>query len=130
VIIVVVCGIGLCWGWYRYLSSPVARGTAAYKRGQWSKALELAQEHLRAAKDDPEALRLLARASARLGSFPWVRSTYDLLGPRALQAEDSFLLGLGLSLSNDYREAQEFLKRAVDADPDHVEGLHLFAVIA
>jgi tetratricopeptide (TPR) repeat protein len=129
VIILGGCGIGLWWGWSHYVSSPVARGTAAYRRGQWSKALELAQERLRTAKDDPDALRLLARASARLGRFPQTRSIYEFLGTRTLEAEDNYLLGLGLSLSNDYREAEESLKRAVDADPDHVEALHLFAVI-
>jgi tetratricopeptide (TPR) repeat protein len=130
VVILATCAAGLWWNGSRLAPSSVSRGVAAYNRGDWNEAFRLAQHRLGTAKDDPTALRLLARASARLGRFPQARSMYDRLGAQDREAEDDFLLGLGLSLSNDYREAQRLLKRALDTDPDHAEALHLFAVVA
>ena len=64
-----VGGVVLWWNWYNLKPSAISRSIAAYKRGDWSEADRLAQEYLRIAKHHPEALRLLARSSTRLGRF-------------------------------------------------------------
>src|SRR3954467_3227937 len=54
------------WAWWsrgRLLPDDLARGRAAYDRGDWDLAAGLARERLKGARDDPEGLRLLARAS-------------------------------------------------------------------
>jgi tetratricopeptide (TPR) repeat protein len=118
------------WGWSRLAPSLTARGAAAYKRSDWREASRLAQERLKAAKDDPQALRLLARAEARLGNFQEARSLFARLDEPDMEAEDYCLLALGLTLSGDPIEAQTVLQQALSADPDHSESLHLLALVA
>ena len=123
-------GSGLWWGWSWLVPSPVARGVAAYDRGDWSEAARLAQERLALAQDDPRALRLLARSATRLGRFPVARSIYDRLGPRDLEAEDYCVLGLGWNVSGEPLEAEKALHAALQADPEHAESLHLLGLAA
>ena len=68
--------IGLWWSWDDLVSSAVIRGLAAYQRGDWREADRLAQEHLRIAKHDPEAMRLLAQGVDPIG--PLSQSSGDL----------------------------------------------------
>jgi tetratricopeptide (TPR) repeat protein len=128
--LVLVCAAGVAWGWRHWASRWVLRGVAAYQRRDWSEASRLAQERLATSQNDPRALRLLARSSARLGRFPEAQGLYSRLDDAELEAEDYFLLGLGLTLSNESIAAQQALQRALDADRNHDEALHLFAVIA
>ncbi|MHC5539130.1 hypothetical protein ACYOEI_13005, partial [Singulisphaera rosea] len=53
------------WMWRR--ADPVCRGRLAYHQGDWETTSNLARQRLKAAPDDREAIRLLARASARKG---------------------------------------------------------------
>ncbi len=64
-----------------------------------------AQERLDVVKNDPEALRLLARATARLGRPDVAQALYSGLDPGVLEAEDYFLLALGRSLFGQAVEA-------------------------
>ena len=45
----------------------IGEGRAAYDRGEWSRAADLARERLKSDAKDLAALRLLARSSIRLG---------------------------------------------------------------
>jgi tetratricopeptide (TPR) repeat protein len=130
VLAVVLAGAGLWWGRSWLAGGSVSRGVAAYKRGDWGAAYRLAEERLEAAKDDPSALRLLARASSRLGRFAESRSIYNRLGVHDLEAEDHCVLGLGWNLSGEPIEAQKALHQALSADPDHAESLYLLGLSA
>jgi tetratricopeptide (TPR) repeat protein len=125
-----LCVAGLCLIWSRWVPSSVAHGLVAYQRQQWSEAFRLASERLRAAPDDAKALRLQARASARLVRFAEAQALYSRLADSDLEAEDYFLLGLGLSFSGRVLLAQGALERALVADPNHDEALYLLAVVA
>ena len=110
---------GCCWpcSWVRRHSGAgrgglgpaarrcVARGRQAYDRGDWEEADRLARQRLKAAANDPEGLRLLARASIQLGRDDLAMSLYQRLGESAMQAEDRYLLGLVLSRSGKLRSA-------------------------
>ena len=73
--------------------SSCSRG--AYDEGQWADAADLARQTLAVRKDDPAALRLLARASVRLGRDDAALAIYQRrLDEKALEAEDHVLLGL------------------------------------
>jgi hypothetical protein len=58
---------GIVWAWPRPVTSTLAEGVAAYGRGEWAKAGELARRQLKAVPGDTESLRLLARSTARMG---------------------------------------------------------------
>jgi tetratricopeptide (TPR) repeat protein len=121
---------GLWWAWSWLAPGPVARGVAAYNRGDWKEASQLAQQRLAIAKDDRGALRLLARAEVRLGRIPRARSIYNRLDPPDLEAEDYCVLGLAWNVSGEPVEAQKVLAAALRADPDHAESLYLLALAA
>src|SRR5690242_18186333 len=86
-------GLGTAWTWWRRAGDLVARGTSAYAAGDWSRAADLARRRLKTAPEDIGALRLLARATARLGRDAPANALFARLGAPALQAEDLFLLG-------------------------------------
>ena len=130
---VLVLALGaLCswWIWNIVFPGPVARGRAAYGRGDWNTAARLAQERLRIAKDDDEALRLMARASARLGRFSEAGGIYARLRTRDLEAEDHYLLGLTLARAGQFDAAQKAWRSALSADPEHQETLLQMAQLA
>ena len=84
---------GLGWGWFRLKPSAVGEAVAAYGRGDWVAAAALAQKRLQNANDDPEALRILARALA-FEPLSHARAAYARLGAAHLEAEDHYLVGL------------------------------------
>jgi tetratricopeptide (TPR) repeat protein len=114
------------WAWWsraRLLPDGLARGRAAYERGDWEQAASLARERLRVAGDDPEGLRLLARASARLGRDDSAATLYQRLGESALQVEDMYLVGLALKRAGKRKSAMEIWEHARSLDPGHAEAL-------
>ncbi len=125
-----LAGAGLWWLWHWLVPGPVALGVAAYDQGRWREALAFAQQRLAAAKDDPRALRLLARATVRLGGLPQAQAIYDRLGPSDLEAEDYCVMGLASNLAGEPLAAREVLLRGLRLDPDHAESLHLLALAA
>ncbi|MGP0063927.1 MAG: tetratricopeptide repeat protein [Isosphaeraceae bacterium] len=129
--ILLVAGLGAAglwraWSWLD--PGPVALGVAAYDRGRWDEAAELAQRRLAVAKDDRGALRLLARASIRLGRIPVARSIYNRLDASDLDAEDYCVLGLARNVSGEPVEAQKVLGEALRVAPDHAESLYLLGM--
>jgi tetratricopeptide (TPR) repeat protein len=108
----------------RLAALSVERGTAAYERGEWDRAAALAGEGLGRAPRDRGALRLAARAAARLGRDAEARSLYDRLGgPSAMSAEDFYLLGTTYEGSAEHLKALECWQRGLGLDPGHPESL-------
>jgi hypothetical protein len=108
----------------------VNRGIAAYNRGDWPAAYRLAQKQLDDSKNDPIALRLLARATARVGAFSQARAIYGRLGPLRLEAEDHCLMGMIWMVEGQPVAAEEALHRALNADPRHTESLYQLGLAA
>lgn len=102
---------------------PLASGIEAYGRGDWKGAADAAHARLKGSPGDREALRLLARASARRGRDEATEAIYRRLGASALEPEDLFLLGRGLLRRGQTGPALAALGAARDADPDHAETL-------
>jgi tetratricopeptide (TPR) repeat protein len=127
----VVLGLGcLGWGWFRTRPSGPGDAAIAYGRGDWLAAATLAQERLQNAKDDPEALRILARASARSNRCPSAQAAYARLRADVLEAEDHYLQGLCSKSAGRFQAAVASWKKALAADPDHAETLNEMARIA
>ena len=114
---------GFGWSRYRLLTDPSRQGREAYSRGDWETALDLARVRLKAAGEDPEGLRLMARASIRLGRDSSAMAVYQRLGPPAMQAEDLYLLGLALTRTGKTKSARDVWESARSLDPGHAETL-------
>src|SRR5262249_42729226 len=98
-----------------------ARGAAAYAAGDFSRAAELARQRFKAAPGDVDALRLLARATARLGRDTSANALFARLGPSAMEAEDLYLLGLGLDHAGQRDAAGRVWERALGPRPAPAE---------
>jgi predicted CXXCH cytochrome family protein len=110
------CGIGLWTARWRTISDVDSRANRAYGGGQWTVAAELARQTLAVRKDDPAALRVLARASARLGRDDAARAIYQRrLDEKELEAEDHLLLGLMLQRQGRNDIAAREWKKVLDA---------------
>ena len=72
---------------------------------------------------DTEALRLLARSTARQGRDDSAEAIYRRLGTGPMEAEDFFLLGRGLLGRGQVGPGLAALGAARDAEPDHAETL-------
>ncbi len=105
-----------------WVPDPLMPGWRAYSEGDWEKALELARERLKVNGDDITALRLLARASIRLGRDSSAMAVYNKMGSGAMTAEDLCLLGIALNRSGNNR-ALEVWEQAFAAEPNHAETL-------
>jgi tetratricopeptide (TPR) repeat protein len=116
-----------CSVWWWWVWRSVSAGVAAYGRGEWAVASSLAERRLAVARDDRDALRLWARASARSGRHSQARAIYSRLDPKTLAAEDHYLLGMGWNRSGQYGNAMSAWRSALGADPDHVEALEAMA---
>ena len=71
----------------------------------------------------PMRLRLLARASVRLGRDDAARTFFHRLGPRAMLAEDLCLLGITLARIGDQPGALQVWEQARSLEPNHAETL-------
>jgi tetratricopeptide (TPR) repeat protein len=111
------------WSWGRLHADPLARGRAAYDRGDWAAAADLARERLKAASGDRDGLRLMARASARLGRDDFAAALFNQLPDSALRAEDLYLVGLTLQRAGKRSSAVEVWERARSLDATHAETL-------
>ena len=120
-IVVVAVGIGLVGTWARSRSDLLLRSTSAYKSGDWVRAADLARARLKIAPNDLEALRILARATARLGRDGPANALFARLGSAALEPEDLYLLGLGLNRSGEVDKAERVWQRAIAKDSEHAE---------
>ena len=129
VLVLAVAGLSLWLVWSRADPDPVTSGNSAYAKGDWSRAADLARTRLKATPGDLEAIRLLARATARLGRDSTANALFARLGSVALQSEDLFLLGLGLSRSRQAAEAERVWERALAMDAQHPETLEQLALL-
>jgi tetratricopeptide (TPR) repeat protein len=75
----------------------LARGRAAYERGDWAESDKAAREVLKTDPKNQGALQLLARSLARSGRDERAIEVYQRLGPSALESQDYLLLGDGFS---------------------------------
>jgi tetratricopeptide (TPR) repeat protein len=96
-------------------SSPdlLAQAQEAYARQDWARAADLSRARLKSSGDDRDALRVLARASIRLGRDSVGAAIYrDRLGNEAREDEDSFLLGMAALRQGDEIQALKLWSRA------------------
>ena len=88
-------GIGL-WSTRRHATTgDHSPATRAYREGKWALAADLARETLTVRREDRETLRLLARASARLGRDDAAMAIYQRwFNQSGLETEDLLLVGM------------------------------------
>ena len=126
-----ILAAGVGWGIAR--SRPrgdadlVRRSRAAYESKDWADAEALARRRLKADARDAESLRVLARATARQGRDAAANALFARLGADAMQAEDFYLLGVGLSHIGQRASAERMWEKALAQDPDHAEALDVLA---
>jgi len=115
--------IGGLWLRVQPSAEPVRRGLDAYTRGEWEAAAALARVRLKSAGDDVAALRLLARASVRLGRDSSAMSIYQRLGPQGMLADDLCLAGISLVRTGNMERGLQVWENALSIDPNHAETL-------
>jgi tetratricopeptide (TPR) repeat protein len=135
--IVAAFGVGwVTWGgpikrqlteWMKSDASRVADAAAAYEKRQWERAAELARPLLKDRADNPEALRIFARASARMEHDTTAVAIYaGRLGSSQLQSEDYLLLGLLNARAGRFVDALEVWDKATrqgDDDPELLDNV-------
>ena len=120
--------LGVAWSGWRRGTDPLTRGSAAYAEHDWSQAADLARRRLKAVPGDVEALRLLARATARLGRDAQANAMFARLGTDALQAEDLLLLAKGLDRAGQKEAAGRLWEKALRLEPDHAETIEQLVI--
>lgn len=109
-------------------NDPAAK---AYEAGDWSTAARLANERLRQEKNDIDALRLLARATARQGKDELATALYEnRVKIDGMEAEDHFLLGQMIARQGNAELAIGVWEKALATDPEHAEMLESFACLS
>ena len=111
------------WRWVPLGKRGPIPGEDAYTRGDWQATIVAARASLLSRPDDTDALRILARATARLGRDNPALALYGRIGPEEMKAEDYYLAGQALEHLGRNAEAGELLKAAFRVDPDHLETL-------
>lgn len=119
--LLILSGVG--WIRWQHRADPLSQGAAAYAAGDYQRAADLARRRLKASPDDPEAIRLLARSTARLGRDVPANALFARLGARSLQAEDLYLLGVGLERAGRKDSAESVWRDGLAVQPDHAEML-------
>jgi tetratricopeptide (TPR) repeat protein len=119
-IILAICGF--CLARSLLPADPAKQGWAAYARGEWDVAVEHARARLKTDSDNVDALRLLARASVRLGRDDSALAVFGRIGPGAMAADDLCLLGIALTRSGNSR-GLEVWEQTLAVEPDHAETL-------
>jgi tetratricopeptide (TPR) repeat protein len=122
-IVGLAAGLGLWWCFPQRSADPVREGWAAYERGQWDVAAEVARARVKTKGDDADALRLLARASVRLGRDDSARAFFRRLGSQAMQSDDLCLLGIALTRMGDNQGALQVWEQARAQNPNDPETL-------
>jgi tetratricopeptide (TPR) repeat protein len=119
--LLILAGVALGGAWLGRTSpaSPLKQGIAAYTRLDWPSAERRAREQLKIHRDDPEAMRLLARALLQQGRDEPAMALCERLGDSGLEAEDYFLLGHAVRRSGKTKAAVKLWRRAVGKDPHH-----------
>ncbi len=103
-------------------SSGLAEAARAYDGREWEKAAELTRRLLKSNPDDPETLRIYARASARAGRESTALAIYqNRLGTTPLQAEDFYVLGLSSARGGNLQAALDYWEKSARDRPDNPE---------
>jgi tetratricopeptide (TPR) repeat protein len=127
-------GVGLWSARSRANIDPTARAASAYGEGNWTAAAKLARQTLTVRKDDPAALRLLARASARLGRDDIAMAIYQRrLDDKSLEVEDRLLRGMMLQRHGQPDAAARDWKQVLETSevsPQTLEELGRFFMMA
>jgi tetratricopeptide (TPR) repeat protein len=140
VVLGIACVLGVGWvkwhgplerrltEWTSTHASGLALAARAYDRGEWEKAAELTRRLLKSYPDDPETLRIYARASARTQREAAAMAIYqNRLGTTPLQAEDFYLLGLLNARAGNLEAALDFWQKSAQHGPDNPELLDSLA---
>jgi tetratricopeptide (TPR) repeat protein len=116
--------VGGYFAWKRSLLKEKDAATSAYESKQWDEAANLARQRLLIDRDDAEALRLLARSSARMEKDSSALNLYKRLDPKAMMAEDHYLLGLVQSRAGQLNQTKSAWNAALALDANHAEALY------
>ena len=110
------------------LIEPNAEALKAYALGDWATSARLANARLRSNQEDVEAVRILARSSARQGRDDLATTLYEnRLGLQSMQSEDHFLLGRMIATQGNTDLALGVWEKALKEDSSHPEMLESFA---
>jgi tetratricopeptide (TPR) repeat protein len=107
--------------WARHASSAQNNATAAYEQRNWQQAAELARQLLKTKADDPDLLRVYARALSRLQRDRTAAAVYDRIDMARLEPEDYFLLGLAFTRTGKLDQALEIWNKGVKSGDAHAE---------
>ena len=124
-----VGGAAILWGRTRLFPDLVAEASAAYSRGEWDRTVSLVHRRLKEAPDDPQALRLAARAAARQDQDQKAITIYQRLAAGDKDAEDFSLLGRAWSRLGQVDSACREFEQARQRDPDHPAALASLAAL-
>lgn len=123
-LIILLLGVLGVWKTWAFLfPHPLLRGRVAYARGDWRQASLEARRRLDRVPSDPEALRLLARASGRLQEDQTAQALYARLGAKYLHAEDYYLIASSLIRQHEVNQPLVLLRQARAEDPQNPEVL-------
>ena len=104
--------------WVKSADRSLVVAREAYAKGDWEAARVAARERLERAPNDVAAWRLLARSAARAGRAESAHSIYkERVTMERMEAEDFFLMSLGLSRARQNAAAIAVLQRGLKADP-------------
>lgn len=120
-------GARYAWRKARAANDPLALARTAYAERDWRAANAQALRHLRKEPHNRDALRLLARTSARLGQARTAQTLYLGLGSEGAVAEDFYLLASTLLAEHHDDQARGLLEQALALESDHPDALHALA---
>lgn len=103
--------------WPRWFPDRLQPAQAAYDRGDWRAAARAARAVLKDRPDDPAALHLLARATARSGQDDTAQALYERLGPDAMEGEDFLMVAQALLRRDQVEPALGVLEHSRRALP-------------
>ena len=133
-LILVLMAAGAAWRFREGLGlahpvGPLDGGLSAYDRGDWASAATAARDRLVKAPKDADALRLFARATARLGRDDVAQAAFGRLGAKAWGAEDYVLLGGIVDRKGMYDLAVDAWRVALEKEPDRPDALAAFVAL-
>ena len=120
--------LALVVGWAvarRGTPGPLDEARASYRAGAYREALTRANARLRDAPGDADAMRISARASARLGRDAAALDLFQRLGSDGAAGEDLFLLGNTLIRQGRPADGERMLLLALKTEPAHGETLEV-----
>jgi tetratricopeptide (TPR) repeat protein len=126
-IAIIIGGVGLAAAWSRLFPGPLARGQQAYERQDWAGAAALAKAALKEQPGRTEGLKLLARASARLGRDDAAQGLYNRLGTQRMEPEDYFLVGSLMVRRGRLDLAEKVLQLSRKGEHDRPEAIYALA---